>query len=230
MSLGATAGTAVLALSVLAASEASSSHLAATAMAVSAYCMVVLMMVALSEHYAVGAHVSRETSSPVSARKAVLDSASLQLLFDEVRRQQADQRDHARFLTGRAQQTLGFSGVMLGLLFTLRSTDLSTGLVIAFIAGGLALFVATATTAWPAWTLLAWRSDPNVFGLQELVYVERWRFDSLRDTVTSNRLEALRSDSAKIRKKVRLLRIAQALLVAQVVYLIATAVVASYLN
>ena len=87
------------------------------------------------------------------------DPDSLELILDQVSRAVDRQFDQIDSLNNRAQQLLGFSGVILGLVVGLRAEK---GAAPAVLFGlGVAIFLVVVGFGLRAWAIHGWRRDPS---------------------------------------------------------------------
>jgi hypothetical protein len=152
---------------------------------------------------------------------------TLELIFQETRGALAKQFEQIQILNSRAQQLLGFGGLVLGLLIGFRPPTLASKYVTLSSLGGLALFLAVLLSGGLAWSIVGWRGDPRPRQLwtRYRLWPEGW----LRQQLILNWLDALDANQAAIDAKLRYVRLTQGLLGFEVVYLVAIVILRPYL-
>ena len=140
---------------------------------------------------------------------------TLNLLYDEAAEELRRQEEQITILDGRAQQLLGFAGVILGLVITLHTPPNRVSTILFGV--GVAIFFAVGWHGLKAWKTTPWRSDPAIGGLWEKHRLESAEF--VRHQVILNRLEAIKTNQNGIDVKLDHLAVTQALLAIEVLYL-----------
>lgn len=153
----------------------------------------------------------------MSTRGVVPEPGTVALIHAEAAGAIDRQFEQNAALTARAQQVLGYAGLILGVFVALRPPDVSQTDVAILLAIGVALFALIAITGGLAWSLRGLRRDPAPGPLWE-----RYRLapqDWLRQLLVLNLIESHAANRRVLETKVRYLRASQVLLAVEVLYL-----------
>lgn len=162
-----------------------------------------------------------------STEQRAVDERSLALIYDEVAGDLDRQFTQVEHLNGRAPQILGLGGVILGVMVALRPPTADI-LVSLLTVGALLIYALAAALSLAAWQIIAWRSDPKTPALWE---EHRDRSATwIRHQIILNRIESRGWNAARIERKVKLVRWAQRLLAAEILYLVLLLILRPYIS
>jgi hypothetical protein len=152
---------------------------------------------------------------------------TVRLIFDQLSEQLASQFEQMAALNTRAQQLLTFSGTLLGAFVVLRppGNDMCAA---SLYAGGLVLFLLVAWSVSRAWSIQAWRRDPNPKELWQRYQL--WPDNWLRQQLVLNWVDSFEHNRVRIEAKARYLQFSALLVGTEVVYLVGFMIARPYLS
>jgi pimeloyl-ACP methyl ester carboxylesterase len=152
---------------------------------------------------------------------------TLELVYDEVQRALDKQFTTVEHLNGRPPHIIGFGGAtMIGLVLALRTPNAHLAALLLTL-GAVLIYAAVVLMALRAWSIEAWRSDPQPRTLWEK-HGNR-EIEWVRHQVVHNRLASRDANATAIDRKVKRLRWAYKLFALEIVYVAVLLILRPYI-
>jgi hypothetical protein len=155
------------------------------------------------------------------------EATTVALIYAEIETQLEKQFEQIGALNARAQQLLGFAGLIFTVIASVRPPSRDPAISVLF-GIALLLFIAVLASGYLAWSIQGWRRDPAAEPLWRRYRL--WPEDWLREQIILNWIESQRHNRLSIEAKLFYLRATHVLLGALVSYLVAMLILRPYVE